>query len=50
MAENPNEREVKKIVEKTKRVITNAHRNASQLELELVRFKSGDKTIEFNID
>jgi len=50
MADTPDERAIKKIVEKAKKAATDTHRHASQLELELVQFKSGDKSIEFNVD
>ena len=50
MADTPDERAIKKIVEKAKKAATDTHRRASQLELELVQFKSGDKSIEFNVD
>ena len=50
MAGNPIKRTFDKIVEKAKNVATDTHRHANQLELELVQFKSGDRSIEFNID
>lgn len=42
--------DVKKIVEAARKAAAKAHKHASQLELELVQFKTGDKSIEFNVD
>jgi hypothetical protein len=42
--------DVKKIMEAAKKTAAKTHKHASQLELELVQFKTGDKSIEFNVD
>jgi hypothetical protein len=50
MAKTPKDKDAKKISDKARNAAEKAHRAASQLELELVKFKTGDKSIEFNID
>lgn len=53
MADTPEGQKVidlKKIMEGARKAAAKTHKHASQLELELVQFKTGDKSIEFNID
>ena len=50
MAHDTDDNSTKKIIETAKKKAEQTHKHAVQLELELVRFKAGDKNIEFNVD